>query len=101
MGLSRRYVGPVKYPVTPLRVGVCGAAKQHRLSLLADEDDEQVFIWNEKPIKLYRRYDECGQLNQIILYRWKIYFIFSLKYRVLYNMNLYQMQSMYTNCASI
>lgn len=42
MGLSRRYVGPVKYPVTPIRVSM--GTEKHRLSLLVDEDDKQVFI---------------------------------------------------------
>lgn len=42
MGLSRRYLGPVKYPVTPIRVSL-GTEKQ-RLSLLVDENDKHVFI---------------------------------------------------------
>lgn len=42
MGLSRKYLGPVKYPVTPVRATI--GMEMHRLSLLADEDEEQVFI---------------------------------------------------------
>ncbi|KAJ6638105.1 Tyrosine-protein phosphatase non-receptor type 13 [Pseudolycoriella hygida] len=42
MGLSRKYVGPVRYPVTPVRP--TNSAEKHRLSLLADNVDKQVFI---------------------------------------------------------
>lgn len=43
MGLSRKYVGPVRYPVTPVRPS--NIAEKQRLSLLADNVvDKQVFI---------------------------------------------------------
>lgn len=47
MGLSRKYEGPVRYPVTPGKSApnkptLSGGS--HQLSLLADSDDEQVFI---------------------------------------------------------
>lgn len=51
VGLSRKYVGPVKYPVTPIRATLGMETSQQsqpqlqpRLSLLADDDEEQVFI---------------------------------------------------------
>lgn len=47
MGLSRKYVGPVRYPVTPIRPSSSNSAttEKQRLSLLADNDvDKQVFI---------------------------------------------------------
>lgn len=49
LGQSRRYIGPVRYPVTPGKSekdpikSALGPSK-HQLSLLADSDDEQVFI---------------------------------------------------------
>lgn len=42
MGLSRKYVGPVRYPVTPIRPS--NGTEKQRLSLLADNVDKQVFI---------------------------------------------------------
>lgn len=40
---SRKYLGPVRYPVTPIKTIL--SPIRHQLSLLADSDDEQVFIW--------------------------------------------------------
>lgn len=42
MGQSRKYLGPVRYPVTPIRTKVAG--DNQRLSLLADDNDRQVYI---------------------------------------------------------
>lgn len=42
MGTSRKYVGPIKYPVTPVRAAING--ENQRLSLLADDDEQQVYI---------------------------------------------------------
>uniref|UniRef100_A0A336LMW2 CSON002930 protein n=1 Tax=Culicoides sonorensis TaxID=179676 RepID=A0A336LMW2_CULSO len=46
MGLSRKYVGPVKYPVTPAKyVSTSTVPKlHHQLSILAKSTDQQVFI---------------------------------------------------------
>lgn len=46
MGLSRKYEGPVRYPVTPGKSAptISKGKGSHQLSLLADSDDEQVFI---------------------------------------------------------
>lgn len=39
----RKYVGHIKFPVTPIRTGPTSDAHR-RLSLLADDDDQQVYI---------------------------------------------------------
>lgn len=36
-------MGHIKYPVTPIRTSLVGE-KHRRLSLLADDDDQQVYI---------------------------------------------------------
>lgn len=38
-GQSRKYTGPHKYPVTPIRATIIG--ENQRLSLLADDDEQQ------------------------------------------------------------
>lgn len=40
---SRKYLGPVKYPVTPIRA-LPNSSENQRLSLLADDDEHQVYI---------------------------------------------------------
>lgn len=39
----KKYMGHMKYPVTPIRTGIF-AENQRRLSLLSDDDDQQVYI---------------------------------------------------------
>jgi len=41
-GQCRKYMGPVRYPVTPIRTSL--SMENKRLSLLADDDEHQVYI---------------------------------------------------------
>lgn len=42
--MQKKYAGHMKYPVTPIRADVFGVNRR-RLSLLSDDDDQQVYIW--------------------------------------------------------
>lgn len=39
-----KYPGHIKYPVTPIRADVIGKNRSRCLSLLTDDDEQQVYI---------------------------------------------------------